>query len=67
MTLTDDHKLQAITDRRHGPEARLFGAQLDLKLAKAADDKGAAAEAQKRIDSETAQIKVLDEAEAAAK
>jgi hypothetical protein len=67
MALSKEQKLQAIEDRRSGPEARLYGAQLDLDTAKAAGNETAAQEAQSRIDAEKAQLEALDKAEAALK
>lgn len=67
MTISKDAKLEAINARREGPEHRLFGAKLDLDMAKAAGDEQAEQAAQARVDAEEANLKVLDKAAAAAK
>ena len=67
MPLDKDEKLQAIADRRKGPEARKYGAELDRDLAKAAGNEAAEQEAQSRVDAEKAQLDALDKAKAAVK
>ena len=66
MSLSSDEKKQMIANRREGPERRKYGAELDLKLAKAAKDEAAIKEAQGRVDQATAELDALNAAEAQA-
>lgn len=61
MSLDKSEKLQMIDNRREGPERHKYSAELDLKIAKASGDEGAAEDAQSRLDAANDSLKILND------
>lgn len=65
MGLTNDEKRAAIAARRGPLEHELYAAELDVKVAQKAGDETLLAGPAERLEQVEAQIKVLDDEEAA--